>query len=203
MQALLLSETDLDSEEVMDASNPQQQLLMKVRVAEKAGTGGDGGGSGKGRHQECVILSDGSFSCVTTDDDDDNDDDDDDDDQKHQTATTTITDDSVTARVILTCTMPTTATADAAATTTTTTAEAATTIATSSSTSTSGMLYFPKAGVRILPTDRSAVLIQYADHHRRRDEDPYLDQHVTCPVVVMTTTTDETVASIATLEGVY
>jgi hypothetical protein len=56
-----------------------------------------------------------------------------------------------------------------------------------------GMLYFPKTGVRILPHESnntlqdggSAVLIQY-ETAGKRDKDPYLDEHVICPVLAGT-----------------
>jgi hypothetical protein len=61
----------------------------------------------------------------------------------------------------------------------------------------SGMLLFVKAGVRVVPTDRSAVLIQYnevaSDRSVLREPDPFLDQHVICPVTDVNTT----VASIS------
>jgi hypothetical protein len=52
----------------------------------------------------------------------------------------------------------------------------------------SGMMYFTKAGVRIVPTDRSALIIKYDEvvpHDIStiyREVDPYLDQHIVCPV---------------------
>jgi hypothetical protein len=50
----------------------------------------------------------------------------------------------------------------------------------------SGMIYFIKAGVRIVPTDRSAILIQYDeasdDDIILREPDPFLDEHILCPV---------------------
>ena len=62
----------------------------------------------------------------------------------------------------------------------------------------SGMMYFTKAGVRIVPTDRSALIIKYdeiASHDVSsifREVDPFLDQHIVCPV----TQTNMTVATI-------
>ena len=52
----------------------------------------------------------------------------------------------------------------------------------------SGMMYFTKAGVRIVPTDRSALIVKYdeiAPHDLlsiHREVDPFLDQHIVCPV---------------------
>jgi hypothetical protein len=91
---------------------------------------------------------------------------------------TTTTDDSVAARIILTCTKTTSANVNDATTATVSIA--------ASSFSPSGMLFFVKAGVRVVPTDRSALFIQYnemaADMSILREPDPFLDQHVICPV---------------------
>lgn len=96
----------------------------------------------------------------------------------------TTTEENVVARLIVTCL----ATAETTETKTTTT---------------SGMLYFPKTGTRILPTHLSAVLIQYRSNRNSRPQrqrleeevDWYLDQHTVCPV------TEEGV-TVATLETI-
>lgn len=96
---------------------------------------------------------------------------------------TTTTSDSVSARILLTCVKMTRdeklKDADANSTD-------------SSSFSPSGMLLFVKAGVRVVPTDRSALLVQYnelaSDRSILREPDPFLDQHVVCPVTDVNTT---------------
>lgn len=55
----------------------------------------------------------------------------------------------------------------------------------------SGMLFFPKAGVKILPKDmmyNALVLIHedskmLLDTGRKRDPDPFIDEYITCPVI--------------------
>jgi hypothetical protein len=46
-----------------------------------------------------------------------------------------------------------------------------------------GVLFYPKAGVQIVPVSGEAVLTIYQDSQRgRRDDDPFLNDHVVCPV---------------------
>jgi hypothetical protein len=103
---------------------------------------------------------------------------------------TTTTPESVAARIFLSCVMTTQEKeVDDSLTNSTDSSDA--------SYSPSGMLLFVKAGVRVVPTDRSAVLIQYnelaSDRSILREPDPFLDQHVICPVTDVNTT----VASIS------
>jgi hypothetical protein len=108
----------------------------------------------------------------------------------------TTTDDTISARVILTCVKSNIVPdviATPAANGTNTTNEADELTYTPS-----GMMYFTKAGVRIVPTDRSALIVKYdeiAPHDMStiyREEDPFLDQHIVCPV----TQTNMSVATI-------
>jgi len=58
-----------------------------------------------------------------------------------------------------------------------------------------GLMFFPKTGVRIQPVNGNAVLIIYQDlDYARRDEDPFVDEHLVCPV---------TKGRAVTLEEVY
>lgn len=58
-----------------------------------------------------------------------------------------------------------------------------------------GLMFFPKTGVRIQPVNGNAVLIVYQDlDSARREEDPFVDEHLTCPV---------TQGRAVTLEEVY
>jgi hypothetical protein len=47
-----------------------------------------------------------------------------------------------------------------------------------------GLLFFPKTGVRIQPVNGNAILILYQDLGEAplRELDPFLDEHLTCPV---------------------
>lgn len=48
---------------------------------------------------------------------------------------------------------------------------------------TGGLIFFPKAGVRILPVSRDAVLIIHQDLNSGKHEtDPFLDEHMICPL---------------------
>ena len=61
-----------------------------------------------------------------------------------------------------------------------------------------GLMFFPKTGVRIQPVHGNAILIVYQDLQEGvgalRQEDPFLDEHMTCPV---------TAGRAVTLEEVY
>jgi hypothetical protein len=136
---------------------------------------------------ECELQSDGS--CVTASST-----------NKINSSTFVVertnTDDTISARVILTCVksniVPHVTSTLAANDTNTTNDDD------NLSYTPSGMMYFTKAGVRIVPTDRSALIIKYdeiAPHDVStifREVDPYLDQHIVCPV----TQTNMTVATI-------
>jgi hypothetical protein len=45
-----------------------------------------------------------------------------------------------------------------------------------------GVLFYPKAGVQIVPVSGEAVFTLYKDSRGRRDDDPFLNDHVVCPV---------------------
>ena len=98
----------------------------------------------------------------------------------------TNTDDTISARIILTCVksniVPNAIATPSVNGTNTTNDEDGL------SYTPSGMMYFTKAGVRIVPTDRSALIVKYdeiAPHDLlsiHREVDPFLDQHIVCPV---------------------
>ena len=104
----------------------------------------------------------------------------------------TNTDDTISARIILTCVKSSVVPDVAVGVNDTNTTDD------NLSYTPSGMIYFTKAGVRIVPTDRSALIIKYdemAPHDKTvvfREVDPFLDQHIVCPV----TQSNMTVATI-------
>jgi hypothetical protein len=59
-----------------------------------------------------------------------------------------------------------------------------------------GKLFFPKTGTQILPVSGEAVLIEYRDSSGsgKTDKEPFLDEHIVCPVRKGT---------VVTLEDVY
>lgn len=53
---------------------------------------------------------------------------------------------------------------------------------TSTGTIEGGVTFYPKAGVRIVPVAGEAVLTVYKDSRGKIDEDPFVNDHVACPV---------------------
>jgi hypothetical protein len=47
---------------------------------------------------------------------------------------------------------------------------------------TGGALFYPKAGIQVVPVSGEAVLTVYRDFSGRRDDDPFVDEHIVCPV---------------------
>jgi hypothetical protein len=45
-----------------------------------------------------------------------------------------------------------------------------------------GALFYPKAGIQVVPVSGEAVLTVYRDFSGRRDDDPFVDEHIVCPV---------------------
>jgi hypothetical protein len=138
---------------------------------------------------ECELQPDGScVSAMTTGTNDIN--------SPKYVIERTTTDDTISVRVILTCVKhsiePDMIATPAVNGTNTTNDDAL-------AYTPSGMMYFTKAGVRVVPTDRSALIIKYdeiAPHDMStiyREDDPFLDQHIVCPV----TQTNMTVATIS------
>ena len=136
---------------------------------------------------ECELKSDGSCVSTTTANNIDS---------PSYIVERSTTDDTISARVILTCVKSNTA-PDASVVngTNTTSNDDDHGLANTPS----GMMYFTKAGVRIVPTDRSALIVKYderATHDMStvyREDDPFLDQHIVCPV----TQVNMTVATVS------
>lgn len=45
-----------------------------------------------------------------------------------------------------------------------------------------GALFYPKAGIQVVPVSGEAVFTIYRDFRGRRDDDPFVDYHIVCPV---------------------